>query len=386
MRTPLLGLHLAGSISLSIVGRSELPEVDQLYTLAGAVKRANRHPNQANDRGLIKQHQHLHPVDIPMPTLIAILLLFSTAVFHAQAATSVPLQIGDAKRFSSVFSDHDGAPDAEALQRNYLANGTQALASFSPEYIGDASALAKAVALDPARYRHAIATCLPALSDAQVLLDELASAFEAVFPQAPVPTVAVVFGAGHSAGTMIDGRVLIGIERACDGAADGDDFLRRLKPLIAHEWIHTLQPALTDDDRRDLLVWALREGMANVLAAHVIRAEDAGVDPPWALPRESALWAQFQADRATLLAHWPSGGHPDAIGEAAGTRWFWNTAAEDGRPADLGYWIGQRIVTSWYSRQPDASVAARELVATRNYERIVREGGYSPKTGSVDLP
>jgi hypothetical protein len=218
------------------------------------------------------------------------------------------------------------------------------------------------------------------------MLDELASAFETLFPQLPVPTVAVVFGAGHSAGTAIDGRVLIGIERACDGVADGGDFLQRLKPLIAHEWIHTLQPALTDDDRRDLLVWALREGMANVLAAHVIRAEDAGIDPPWAPPREGALWAQFKADRATLLAHWPSGGHPDAIGEAAGTRWFWNAAAADGRPADLGYWIGQRIVAAWYSRQPDASDAARELVATRDYDRIVRESGYAPPAGRVDLP
>ena len=284
----------------------------------------------------------------------------------------------DLGRFAQEFSRAKGKIESEGLQRDYLTGGSAALASMQPDYIVDASQFAATINGNLALYQHALSICLPAVTGARGVVEDLGKHYSVWFPEMPVPEIVLLFGSANSAGTVVKGRVIVSLERACEGVNNEAEFLARLKTLIAHEWIHTLQPELTDTDRRDLLVWALREGMASMLAAEVLGGDRAAQSFTWAVSRETALWQEFGADRLTLLQHWPKGGDPDATGQAAGLRWFWNSQSADGRPADLGYWIGQRIAAAWFSRQTDPKSAARDLVRSVDYDKILSESRYAP--------
>lgn len=292
----------------------------------------------------------------------------------------------DAARFVRVFEAAHGRPSARQLQDGYLGPGGIGVAVFTPDRIVDAEHLARAVAADPDRYRHAIAVCLPQARRADADLRAIYLAYAGLWPQVRLPPVVALFGAGNSAGSADARAQVIGLESACAGIAEPEAFRARLRHLFAHETLHALQTPLAEDDpaRRDLLVWALREGAADFVAALVTGVDPGGADNAWAMAREARLWRQFRQDRQTLLEHWPAQAQPDALGQQAALRWFWNNgSAPPGRPAELGYWIGQRVLLTYYLRQADKRAALETLLALRDPERILRDSGYD---GRVPTP
>ena len=150
-----------------------------------------------------------------------------------------------------------------------------------------------------------------------------------------------------------------------------------IRNLAAHETAHALQRALPNEslERRDLLMWALREGAANYLAALVTGNDRSGTDNAWALSRERQLFNEFMRDRQTMREHW-RGAEPDAVAVAAGTRWMWNQRTDDGRPADLAYWIGQRIWHAYYQGHADKRAATRTMLDLPDPDKVLRESGY----------
>lgn len=313
-----------------------------------------------------------------MRRLLAAALVLAPACVVASSPDLSRLDLEDARRFAQAFAAADGRPDAGALQRAYLDAGSTTLARFAPEYIGGAAALAKAVDASPGTYRHAAGVCLPMFADMEGFVRETQLRHAALVPEARAVDVVPLFGTGGSAGTVIGGRIVLGLEKVCDGVEDIEALRGRLRGLIAHEWVHTRQPDLEEADRRDLLVWALREGVANFLAAKALGADPTGSDNAWAMAREAELWRQFRQDRATMRTHWPIGAEPDPQAIEAGTRWMWNSATPGGLPADLGYWIGQRIAAAWFAAQPDKVRAVEALIRMRSPERIVAGSGYGP--------
>lgn len=88
-----------------------------------------------------------------------------------------------------------------------------------------------------------------------------------------------------------------------------------------------------------------------------------------------------------MLEHWPAGGEPDAEAMAAGTHWFWNAGTAEGWPADLGYWVGQRIAAHWYARHRMEPGALARLVSQRTPAQLLAESGYAPdhdKPAAID--
>ena len=284
----------------------------------------------------------------------------------------------DAHRFAKLFEAAHGVPSAEELQKGYLEHSGPGVKAFTPDRIVDAANLARAIAKDPAKYRHAIDVCLPAADRAQASVRGVYLAYRGLFPDSQLPRIFAVFGAGNSTGTIGPGAQVIGLEQACQGISTEAAFRDSIRHLAAHETAHALQPPLAEDApvRHDLLLWALREGGANFLGAIVTGDDPSGSDNAWAMQRDASLFKQFFADRATAKAHWPAGKDPDSIGAQAATRWFWNTPAPDGRPADLGYWIGQRIADAYYRRQSDRRAAIRVILEMRDPDALLRESGY----------
>lgn len=284
----------------------------------------------------------------------------------------------DAERFSELFARNGSRPTADQLQTEYLDRGSAGIALFTPDRIVNAANLARAIAEKPELYRHAIEVCLPAAKAATADLRAIYLGYKGLLPHLDLPAVYVVFGADNSAGTAEPGAMVIGLEAACRGVEDASDMRRRLRSLFAHETVHTLQPEMREQQRRDLLIWALREGVADFIGS-LVTGNDDGRDQ-WGIPQEATLWRQFQSDRAMMLAHWPSGGEPDQEAQKAGMRWFWNQGnPPPGWPSEAGYWIGKRVASSYYDQATDKKKALQDLIAVDDPDRILDKSGYGTK-------
>jgi len=318
-------------------------------------------------------------------TWMGLLALLSWATATAQDAPTqntvkdpqtAVVDTADADRFAALFKRTHGQPTAAQLQSDYLDKGSPGIAVFTPYRIIDAAHLAQVVAERQPIYQHAIDVCLPAVKTTTAELRTIYSAYQRMMPGVVLPQVYAVFGAGNAGGSAGPGAQVIGLEAVCNGVVYAADLRRRLRGLFAHETVHTLQPPMPDEQDNDLLAQALREGVANLIGELVTGDPDS--HDAWGLPQEQALWKQFAQDRATILAHPPIDGKPDAEWQTAMHRWMWNAgAAPEGWPAEAGYWIGMRVAAAYYQRAKDKDEALRVLIALEHPQQILEDSGYA---------
>lgn len=82
----------------------------------------------------------------------------------------------------------------------------------------------------------------------------------------------------------------------------------------------------------------------------------------WTKGREAAIEAAFVADEdKTDLS-----------------RWLNNGPGTPDKPGDLGYWVGYRIVKSYYQRAADKHRALREIFEMRDPKAFLAKSGWRP--------
>ena len=182
----------------------------------------------------------------------------------------------------------------------------------------------------------------------------------------------VVFGAGNSGGTADERGLVLGLEVICRQADTEAAVAQVLEDFIAHEMTHVYQArAGGTGSEDDLLRQALVEGFADFVmertlgAPAMMGAERAA----YGRAHEAGLWREFQAD--------VDAGKVD-------TEWLYRpVTSRPGRPADMGYWIGNRICESYYARATDKQSAIRALLHLRDPRVILADSGYD---GSASQP
>jgi len=55
--------------------------------------------------------------------------------------------------------------------------------------------------------------------------------------------------------------------------------------------------------------------------------------------------------------------------------WLYNGNQATGRPGDLGYWMGYRIVAAYYERAADKAQAIRDILTIQNFEEFLAGSG-----------
>ena len=275
-------------------------------------------------------------------------------------ALTAEIQLDDADRFVAMFEQTGGKPTPEEVQILYLDQGSYGVEVFTPGRIVDAERLAAAIAAEPASYRKAIDDCLPQVRAANSDLRSIYLGLQGALPDADLPQVYVLFGAGNSGGTASLGAQVLGLEVLCELAEERDGLRRWLRHFFAHETIHALQSAQgahTDDDV--LLRNALAEGAADFIARLVTGEEPDQAKADFGLPREAELFATFLEDIETVN----QGRHDDPASRRALRRWVGNYgSAPDGWPGELGYWLGLRIwEANWEASEDKRAVLQRML-------------------------
>ena len=304
-----------------------------------------------------------------MRTLALAALALVAAPIQAQHAhpDSARLVADDVLRFWEAYDA--AAPDfaADTFQRLYFDRGTPALAQFN----ASARRVAREVALRPGYYAAARAATLR-VGEAEPAVREAFRAMERLYPAAVFPDVYVVVGWMNSGGTVSPDAILIGAEMyALTPEAPLDELTdwhrEAVRPpgalphLVAHELVHFQQAY--PDTSRTLLAQSLREGVADLVAEWISGRHTNGPVHAWAAGREAELWAEFR----------------EQMHGRDFTGWLYGSNRVEGRPTDLGYWIGYQIARAYYDRAADKPQAVADLLTIPDFAAFLDASGYAER-------
>lgn len=291
---------------------------------------------------------------------ISFLLVFSYNV-HSQQ-----LIIEDAERFATVFKSNPDSISASELQTGYLNPGTKGIKIFTPKRIRSADNLSKWVNARRKSYAKAVEIALPA---ARSLSDEIEPVFESIqelLKQKKGADVYIVFGALNSGGTASSKGLVIGLEVITRFAKTEEEARELIRSVIAHELVHVYQSRVAPFSglKKKLLAQAIREGFCDFVENRVLNGISASEKErhAYGLAHEAELWQEFK----------------QAMDGKIYSPWMFDPGT-DGRPADLGYWIGKRICEAYYEKSSDKEVAIQELLKMKNPMKILEKSGYDPQ-------
>ena len=128
---------------------------------------------------------------------------------------------------------------------------------------------------------------------------------------------------------------------------------------VAHELIHYQQKV----EGKTLLAAAFQEGSADFIGELISGDALNKHVRAYGLQHEKELWAQFTK-------------------EMHGTdtsRWLYEGKVTNGRPADLGYFIGYRIAESYYNQASDKKKAIAAIL-NEEADRLLNESGYAGRS------
>ncbi len=303
-----------------------------------------------------------------MGALLRRLRFIPLAVALAACATRVEapafdpvIQIDDVELFYRVYDAAGGRPSGETLERDYLAAGSEGLRLFASARRTTGERIAQAIADRPEIYENA-RRCAAALPRVRARLQEAMGGLASIYPEARFPPVTIAVGRGRpvGVGTPTTG-VQIGLEALCATDFLNPDVEDRFVFVIAHEFAHVQQsPELANDETLTVLEASLIEG-----AAEFIGELAAG---SVAYSHLAAVTAGRELEIETAFA--------SAIDSTDLSAWLYNTTAA--APGDLGYWVGYRIVRSYYQHAADKRQAAREILQMTDAKAFLAASGWQP--------
>ena len=282
----------------------------------------------------------------------------------------------DIERFWRAFDLAQNAQNpAEVFQREYLDRASPGLRHSYKFAFRDAKTLAGVVQDHPKYYRAIRQTTLSIARDDTVRAKILRNfeQIKVIYPQAKFQDMYFAIGGLSCGGTANEMGLYLGVEmntRSTDTPTDElSDWLRQnigpledLPFLVTHELVHSLQVfANSGSDLGKNLLWkVINEGAADFVAALASNEKPRGAYFKYGIEHEPELWPEFS--KVMRGSDWSA--------------WLYNGDESKGRPADLGYFIGHRIVEAYYERSSDKRRALEEIIAMRNPEAILEASGY----------
>lgn len=277
----------------------------------------------------------------------------------------------DIPRFWQAYDQ--AAPEfaPEVFQKIYLNPGTPGLQDFVELRIESAEGLAKVVRTVPGYYASAREST-GRIAEMEGQIRESFHALKRLYPEAVFPDVYFLIGKLNSGGTTSERGLLIGAEmygrtpQAPEEELKDYDWLRTvLKPveavphIVAHELIHFQQK----NAKQELLFQCLREGGADFLAEKISGKHINGHVHDYARPRERELWEEFR----------------ERLDDENFSGWLYGGNDEEGRPADLGYWMGYEIVAAYYEQADDKKQAIVDILSFEDSHEFLERSGYARK-------
>jgi hypothetical protein len=237
---------------------------------------------------------------------------------------------------------------------SYLEEGTIGLKDFIPYRIESASNLLKTVKSRKEDY-----LILRSRSDSLDRFDTIITThyktFKNIYKEAIFPPVYFVIGAFNAGGGVTQNGLIIGTEMAKD---DFDNIVY----FVIHELIHFNQKYDKKPiGKSTLLEQSIAEGSADFLASLIMKKE---YKVEYAESRLDELCSEFVSIMNGTKYH----------------GWLYGSKGKkEGRPNDLGYWMGYKITEANYKASVDKSQAVIDILNVKDFKDFMMKSGYLNK-------
>ena len=284
----------------------------------------------------------------------------------------------DITRFWSAYDKVIAAPVEEReaiLQHEYIDGATVGLRDFAGSGRLNAKALAQKLASHGGFFR-AIRPLTLGLDSQRAATIAAFGKLKELYSYALFPDAYFVIGQLSSGGTSSSNGLLMGAEMFARSSGVPTAELSEwekgaimppsdIPPLVAHESIHFQQKFLSQGG---LLCSCLIEGGADFVGKLasgrlISRMEETHA---WANVRERELWEEFFKEM-------------DAKDTS---RWLYGKSGGNGRPVDLGYWMGFKITEAYYNNAADKKQALRDMMIVTDCKRFLQNSRYPEKFGA----
>jgi Predicted Zn-dependent protease (DUF2268) len=271
------------------------------------------------------------------------------------------IHIEDVDRFYKVYDAAGGQPTADQLQHDYIDPGSDGLHQFARMRKISGAAIAETLAKRPKIYSDA-KRCMDVLSAVRKRVGVALRTLGHLYPEAKFPSVTIAVGRGKpvAVGSPVSG-VQIGLEALCATDWLNPNVEDRFVHVIAHEYVHVQQvQALVDDEHPTVLAMSLIEGAAEFTAELISGKVSNSRLGESTAGREKEIETAFVADQDKTEI----------------SAWLYNSTPE--QPRDLGYWVGYRIVKSYYRHASDERRALREILEMTDPKAFLAKSGWYP--------
>lgn len=297
-------------------------------------------------------------------SLVIVCVAFCCSAAAGESSPPNPdIEIGDVTRFYQVYDAAGGDPTADALQHEYLDKGSDGLHRLALLRHVTGAAIAANIAKNPAIYVDA-KRCMSALARVRERTAANLTKLGALYPEARFPPITIAVGRGKPVGVTDRSGVMIGLEALCAVSWMQPNVEDRFVYVIAHEYAHVQQaiasPTFYDNEKPTVLEESLIEGAAEFVGEMI----SGGIAYPEFKTREKGREKEIETaffrdeDKTDLSA------------------WLYNGTLT--QPGDLGYWVGYRIVKSYYDHARDKRRALREIFEMDDAKAFLAKSHWRP--------
>lgn len=284
-------------------------------------------------------------------------------VTPTEAHPAPVIHIEDVYLFYKVYAAADQHPSADTLQHDYLDLGSEGLHRFVEERHTTAASISDAIAAHPAVYSDA-RRCMAVLPQVQQRLNASLDKLGKLYPPATFAPVTIAVGRGKPVGISDATGVMIGLEALCAIGYLEANVEDRFVHVLAHEYAHVQQarssPVLYDDPKPTVLEESLIEGVAEFVGEQISGSVSDVYLPAMTRGREKDIETDFVAD----------------VDKTDLSKWLYNGTLT--KPGDIGYWVGYRIVKSYYQHAGDKRQAMRDILEMKDPKAFLARSGWQP--------
>ncbi len=279
------------------------------------------------------------------------------------SAASPAIHIEDTTLFYQVYDAASGHPTADQLQHAYIDKGTDGLRRFLNQRRTTAARIEQAISGHPQIYADA-RKCLSALPEVRIRVSAALAKLGRLYPAAKFPPITIAVGRGKPVAIADEAGVMIGLEALCGVTWMNPNIENRFTYVIAHEYAHVQQafasPVFYGNEKPTVLEESLIEGAAEFMGKLTSGGVSYGYFPAMTKGREKQIETAFAVDEDDTNL----------------SKWLYNGTID--KPNDLGYWVGSRIVKSYYDHAADKRAAIRDIIEMKDAHAFLAKSGWQP--------